>query len=1182
MYIKWIASFLNHTFVMDAADDTWKLIDTYYRDNPLYVSMHQIDSYDTFVLRKLAYTVRAMNPITIVKNDGKTRIDTWIGETIDMDPPTYIDDDGDTKPLLPNVARMRNLTYSSKLRMSIRVRYKEEGKDDVETIFPKHLFGEVPIMLHSRLCALRSLTSADERTKAGECRYDQGGYFVIDGNEKVVISQERIATNQLFVGPSSDPDHFLTEGMIRCTALDNDLFPKTVWFYVHARNAPSAPLAIRVRIMNFGTKPVAAHETKGAKHLTPIPLSVIFRALGVVSDRDIVDHVCMGNESLKTALRATIVDGHSAPFDTAGAIKHLGKLTKFRDSKHSAQLMKHVRHLLTTELFPNMGAVPRDKARYLGYLANRVLRTALGAAAAIDRDTYMYKRVDTCGVLMANLFRDYYNDLRNHVRNGIDREYTTERSAKALPVAGLVNESNLHRLFPPTFVRDGFRRSFKGKWGNEQMAREGVVQELSRLSYIAYVSHVRRVNTPMDRSIKKVEPHRLDAPQWGMMCPVESPDGGNIGLLKHMAAACEVSQELDREEILRVLLEECEVVRLGSHADPLSYHHARVMLNNTWIGTHTRPKECVDAVRAMRRVGALHAFVSIHWDVLENEIRVFGDAGRCVRPTLLLPKGTIASDWNASVPPRDPEKTFDPSKVRENAPLRPIEYLDCNESNGAFIAARDSDIIPQRHTHREIHPCLILSLYTNTIPFANHNQAPRNVFSGQQAKQAVGVYSTAFNHRMDNTSYVLHYPQKQLVTTRMAKFVHKDVMANGENLIVAIATYTGYNQEDSLIVNLSSLQRGMFNTSYFKTIAESEDVNRSNGCEVRVGNPGEARLQGVDVARKRADWDILEPSGLPRLDAFIEEGRAYLGLLAKDTEAYMGRDEGVTNIFGEGRTRVRVRDKSKIADKTMSGVVDGVAVSDHDGVKHVKIRTRKFRVPVLGDKMTSCHGQKGVCGMLLSQEEMPFGRDGLVPDLIVNPHAFPSRMTIGHLIECVVSKLCCVGGGRVDGTVFDTPDVDAYMDRLESFGYERRGDEVLYNGRTGEQIDTAIFVGPTYYMRLKHMVQDKMNYRSTGPVDRTTRQPTHGRSKGGGLRIGEMETNAVIGHGIMSFVKESLMERSDADHMHVSASSGETVWVNDADKIYESNDPRRVEVPYASKMLLSEVAGLNVNMHYLT
>lgn len=1164
-------------------DDTWELIDTYYRDNPLYVSMHQVDSYDTFVRRKLAYTVRAMNPISVVKNDGKTRVDVWVGESIDLEPPTYVDDDGATRPLLPNVARMRNLTYASNLRMSVRVRYKEEGKADAETVYPKQVLGEVPIMMHSHLCALREM-GAEDRTKSGECRFDQGGYFVIDGNEKVVLSQERIATNQLFVGPSADPDHFLVEGMIRCTALDNDLFPKTVWFYVNERHAPRAPLAIRVRIMNFGTKPVAAHETKGPQHLTPIPLAVIFRALGVVSDREIVDHVCMGDRALESVLRPTIVDGHcldgnDLPFDTEGTMQYLGRLTKFRDTKHASQLTKFVRQLLTTDLFPNMGVVPRDKARYLGYLANRVLRTALGMAPAIERDTYMYKRVDTCGVLMADLFRDFYNELRNHARNGIDREYTTERVGKAASVAGLVNESNLARLFPPTFVRDGFRRSFKGKWGNEQMSRDGVVQELSRLSYIAYVSHVRRVNTPMDRSIKKVEPHRLDAPQWGMMCPVESPDGGNIGLLKHMAASCEVSQDLDRAELLRVLLEECDVVRLGSTAAPLSYEDARVMLNNTWIGTHADPKECVAAVRALRRVGALHAFVSVHWDVLENEIRVYGDGGRCVRPTLLLPRGDTASKWDAMVPPRDPERTFDPSKARKRAKILPIEYLDCNESNGVYLAVDDKAVVPGRHTHREIHPCLILSLYTNTIPFANHNQAPRNVFSGQQAKQAVGTYSTAFNHRMDNTSYVLHYPQKQLVTTRMARYVHKDFMANGENLIVAIATYTGYNQEDSLIVNLSSLQRGMFNTSYFKTIAVAEDVNRSNGCEVRVANPEEARLSGTDVARKRADWDILEPSGLPRINAFIQEDRAYLGMIAKETVLHEG---GNANIFDEGRTKVQVRDRSRIADKTMSGVVDGVAVSDRDGLKHVKIRTRKFRVPVLGDKMTSCHGQKGVCGMLLTQEEMPFGRDGLVPDLIVNPHAFPSRMTIGHLVECVVSKLCCVGGGRVDGTVFETPDVDAYMDRLEDYGYERHGDEVLYNGRTGEQIDTAIFVGPTYYMRLKHMVQDKMNYRATGPVERTTKQPTHGRSKGGGLRIGEMETNAVIGHGIMSFVKESLMERSDADHMHVSASTGEAVWVNDSDKIYESQDPTRVEVPTASKMLLSEVSGMNVKMQFQT
>lgn len=1153
-------------------EPAWQLIDLYYKTNSRYISQHQLRSYDIFVLEKLGYTVRAMNPIVVIKNGGEYRVEVEVGDQIHMAPPVYTDDEGVSRALLPNTARMRNLTYDAKLFMDVKVSYYEKGKLIEEpTVYARHPFGRIPIMLHSKLCALRGMGTED-LTAAGECRFDQGGYFVIDGKEKVVISQERIATNQLFVEASSDPDHYSVEGMIRCTALDNDLFPKTVWFYVS--NAPD--YKVTVRVMNFNAVTPSAHEQKSADHLASIPVSVIFRALGVSSDREICDLICMGDETLLETLRPTLISGVSPNEETQiytveEALRYLAALSKYNDPTH-------VRHLLSTDLFPNMGTDPKRKAIYLGYLINRVLSCALGKKPMIHRDTYMHKRVDPCGALMTNLFRDFYNKLRNHIRDSVDREYTVERAGKNKGISGLVNEGNLNRLFPSSIITEGFYKSFKGRWGNPDAAhlnsmKEGIVQDMSRLSYIAYVSHVRRVNTPIDRSIKKVEPHRLDAPQYGMMCPIESPDGGNIGLLKHMASTCEITHELDREEVV-ALLEEAGMEEVFPHLQ--AGDRARVILNNTWIGSHSDPRGLVRSLRERRRYGELSAFLSVSWRVLDNEVYVYSDGGRCVRPLLLRPLDSALAEgksWGDLAPPQDGVRR----SVAKDPRTLPIEYLDCYETDASYIAMRPQDYVGDRHTHVEIHPCLALSLYTNTIPFAHHNQAPRNVFSGQQAKQSVGVYSTAFNHRMDTMSYVLHYPQRPLVTTRMSRYMHRDTMANGENLIVAIATYTGYNQEDSIILNANSVQRGMFNTSYYKTLVAKEDVSANGMIDKRFENPNELRKAGVEVARKRADWETLDPSGLPKKETFLEEGSVYAGMVSRDRQV---SSDGPPSIFADAEREVRVRDVSLVADKTLSGTVDDLAISEQDGLKQLKIRLRKFRFPVLGDKMASSHGQKGVCGMLLPQEDMPFGRDGLVPDIIVNPHAFPSRMTIGHLIECVIAKLCCMGGGRADGSAFESPDVDAYMDELESRGFERHGDEVLYNGFTGEQIKTDIFIGPTYYMRLKHMVQDKINYRATGPVESVTHQPTHGRSKGGGLRIGEMETNAIMAHGIQSFVKESLMERSDGDSMYVDRKRGDPVWVNNADKVYESDDAVRVNVPYSFRLMVEELGALGVKTQF--
>ena len=1155
---------------------SWELIDAYFTSNPRYISQHQLDAYNTFMVEKLAYTVRAMNPIRVIKNDDTLRVDIEVGENVYLDPPTYVDDKGARNPLLPNVARMRNLYYASDLRMDVRVSYYENDKlVGTPDVYERHFFGRIPVMLQSKLCALHGLTQ-EELTEAGECRFDQGGYFVIDGKEKVVISQERIATNQLFVGPSDDPDKFRTEAMIRSTALNNDLFPKTVWFYV---GTPDLGGKITMKIMSFGRRAGEHEKEKRVQLLQSIPLCVVFRALGVTSDREIVEHVCMGDDRLRPALRASLVDGAATEiFTTEDAWKYLANFVHYNDPVH-------VRYLLTNELFPNVGEEPGVKAMYLGYLVNRVLRVDLGYAPPINRDNYLYKRVDTCGVLMGNLFRDFYNKLRNHIRSTVDREYEVERANGDRGIKGLIHKDNMRRIFPSLIIDEGFRKSFKGMWGNPDAKnmgsmKEGIVQDLSRLSYTSYVSHVRRVNTPMDREIKKVAPHQLDGPQYGMMCPIESPDGGNIGLLKHLAATCEITPEVPYEEIFDLLRK--EGVRtfqdIRTYAEAHRPTSVRVLLNNSWIGTHDDARTLVENMRDRRRKGGLSAFVSIGWRVLDREVRVYSDGGRCCRP---LRVAGIASRPTAKSGPLEWKDIAVPRVGGKLGEIRSVEYLDCAETDVSMIAMREEDLRKGVHTHCELHPCMALSLYTNSIPFANHNQAPRNVFSGQQAKQAVGVYSTAFNHRMDTMSFVLHYPQKSLVTTRMARYMHRDVMACGENLIVAIATYTGYNQEDAVILNASSVQRGMFNTSYFKTFTNREDVTDEGLRETRVANPEELRKSGRAIQRKRCDWNAIDESGLPRKNAYIQEGRAYLGMVEHVRSAEV--DGPPRDLFETDETRVRSRDASKVADKTVEGTVDEIATSVQDDMTHVKIRMRKFRVPIPGDKMASTHGQKGVCGMVLPQEDMPFTANGLVPDIIVNPHAFPSRMTIGHLMECVVSKLCCVRGGRVDGTVFDTPDLAHYMDLLEASGFERHGDEVLHNGRTGEQMDTDIFIGPTYYMRLKHMVQDKINYRATGPVDRVTHQPTHGRSKGGGLRIGEMETNAIMGHGVWGFVKETMMERSDGDVMYVDHAEGDPMWYNTREGMYEQNykEPVRTEVPTTMKLLANEVQSLGIRTQFI-
>nr|QOI90433.1 DNA-directed RNA polymerase subunit 2 [Pyramimonas orientalis virus] len=1151
--------------------DIWKVIDTYFKSNEYYFTRHHIDSYNDFVINKIPYIIKTLNPFVIVKEDSKFRVEVHISDKVNVCNPTYDSD----KLLYPNAARLQNKNYFCDIRTDIEVTYFEEEQVVNKELFTNRKIGSIPILLHSKLCYLKGL-DVDTLQSLGECQYDQGGYFIVDGKEKVIISQERIATNQLFISDPSDPALFKLEGMIRSTSLSNALFPKSVHFWVEKdtlRDPFGPKMSVTEKMENsfFVTMKIMNIN------LERIPIFTIFRALGVESDKDILDYIALNDEELKQHLRSSIVNaskvlsGDRPVYTQKDALQYLSNFVKHSDV-HFAQ------YVIINDLFPNVGDDFRQKAMYLGYLVNKLIRTTIGTLKQNKRDNYMFKRVDTTGILLGNIFRDFYNKYRNNIRSMIDREYTLGGTNNRLK---LVNEGNFNRVFPSAIIGDGMYKSMKGNWGlTGDPSQQGIVQDVSRLSYIGYVSHVRRVNTPIDRSIKLVEPHRLDSPQWGMMCPIESPDGANIGLLKHMAVTCEITLESDRDQVVQCLTD-LHLIPLEDVNPYTIRDYCKIHLNNNWLGVHPNPKELMDQLKEFRRTGVLNAFVSISWNVIDNEIMLYSDSGRCCRP-LIIADGFQnlnyeAKTWKDLVNGYTYEYTYD--KGVKNKPAV-IEYVDCFETNTLYIAMTKNDIKENRHTHVEIHPCLCMSMYTNTIPFANHNQAPRNVFSGQQGKQAVGIYATNFNHRIDTASYILHYPQRSLLSTKMAKYTFKNKMPNGENLIVAIATYTGYNQEDSIILNKSSIERGMFNVSYFKSVVDSEDENIQSNTKVVFDNPTRLKKEGKNIDFKYANWDVIDDNGLPIKNKYISEQDCYLGKVNMEMKRMEDSDKAV---FNDQVIQHVYTDKSKIADKTVSGTIDKVLQYDHNGMQQVKIRLRKFRIPELGDKMASSHGQKGVCGMILPQEDMPYNKDGLVPDIIVNPHAFPSRMTIAHLIESVLAKLCCLKGSYIDGTAFENHCIDDYYSMMKKHQYQQYGDELLYNGFTGEQIQTEIFIGPTYYYRLKHMVKDKINYRGIGgPVEMMTKQPTQGRSNGGGLRIGEMETNAILAHGITGFVKETMMERSDGYHKFIDGETGEDIIYNEKEQFYDSLNAKKIEIPYSMKLLKQEVEGLGINMKLST
>jgi DNA-directed RNA polymerase II subunit RPB2 len=459
------------------------------------------------------------------------------------------------------------------------------------------------------------------------------------------------------------------------------------------------------------------------------------------------------------------------------------------------------------------------------------------------------------------------------------------------------------------------------------------------------------------------------------------------------------------------------------------------------------------------------------------------------------------------------------------------------------------------YTHSEIHPSIILSAVALNIPFPEHSQYPRNVFSCQQTKQAVGVYSSAYNTRFDTFAHILNYPQKPIVTTRYKKFTDVDKLPYGENAIVAIASYSGYNQEDAVILNQTSIERGMFQSLYLRSYSEKEEIT-DDGTQMLFGNPNQ--YKNIKKS-KTLNFDKLDENGFIREGMYVDDKDV---IIAK---CGYNKDSKITSVSG------------KTINFGTSGIVDKVIViKNRDNLRTCQIRIRKQKIPDIGDKFSSRPGQKGICGMTLPQTEMPFTKEGIVPDMIINPHAIPSRMTINQLLEVVLGKSSCLGGYLGDATPFQNNDIHDYAKLMEKYNYEEWGDEIMYSGITGEQLKTSIFIGPTYYQRLKIMVADKMHSRGTGRMQALIRQPAAGRANDGGLRIGEMERDSILSHGITDFLKESLMERSDKFTVNINEKTGLI-----SNKQDESEDVQ-IQIPYAMKMLLQELQTMSIAPRLVT
>jgi DNA-directed RNA polymerase beta subunit/intein/homing endonuclease len=651
-------------------------------------------------------------------------------------------------------------------------------------------------------------------------------------------------------------------------------------------------------------------------------------------------------------------------------------------------------------------------------------------------------------------------------------------------------------------------------------------------------------------------------------CPAETPEGQGCGLLKNFAITCHIS--IGSETTYNFLcnyLQDTFKENLINNIDLDEENLYKLFIDGAWILSLNEK----DSVATIRKLREFRRKLVISYDTCilknnkSNEVHIYTVAGRCCRP-LLITSGLHLLE--------NPEYTENMTWIKLIS-SGIVEYIDISEEEELMISMNldQFEKDPEKYTHMEIHPSVILGVCASIIPFPDHNQSPRNIYQSAMGKQAMGIYLSNYNERFDTLAHVLHNPQKPLVTTTAMKYVKSKELPSGINAIVAIGCYGGFNQEDSIIFNKGALDRGLFRSTFFRTYVDQEkEIIRVGGLMEQFEIPDKSDTKGI----QHGNYGKLDTDGIIEPGSRTEENDIIIG---KTTPIATSKQE-ISQM-----KKFKKRDVSTSMRPNEVGVIDKVIITTNsDGYKYTKVKVRSIRIPEIGDKFSSRHGQKGTIGMIYRHEDMPFTADGIVPDIIINPHAIPSRMTIGHLIECLLGKVAVMSGKEGNATPFSGLKIDEISKALEEFGYSGDGTETMYNGETGEEFPTKIFIGPTYYQRLKHMVADKEHSRSSGPVTKLTRQPLEGRSKEGGLRFGEMERDAVIAHGASNMLKDRMFYNSDPYRIHVCKLCG-TICQSDLDKQRflckcveggNTTEIAQVFIPYACKLFFQELMAMSI------
>ncbi|SBT70544.1 DNA-directed RNA polymerase II subunit RPB2, putative [Plasmodium malariae] len=1305
-------------------EDSWVVIGSFFGSHGLV--NQQIESYNDFIEYRMQEIIDEHPQIEIRpqpqyrsdKEENNNIIYSLKFGQLSLDRPFYDERNMINKNLWPQEARLRNLTYSSAIYIDIEqntyiideVTKKQILKE--KFIYERINLGRIPLMLKSMFCWTKGLPE-NEIADMGECAFDQGGYFIVNGGEKVLVAQERMANNFIYVFKKKQPSKF---GWIAEIRSQMEKSQATSAFSVKMKTKGGTGVGGSRGSSNSSSSKAGGQLVATLPYIrTEISVGILFRALGCTSDRDILQRIVydFNDKLMINTLRETLEECIDYPTQDI-CLDFIGKRGPTVGASREKRIL-YAKELLRKEVLPHMGTGPgveSKKSYFIGYMINRLLLAELGRIKEDDRDHFGKKRLDIAGPLMASSFSTYFRKMAKDVRRVLQRQIDNN---KPFDVAGAIRSCSQ--------ITQGMQYQLAtGNWGKDKdgkVIRTGVAQVLNRLTYSSCLSHLRRLNTPLGREGKMAKPRQLHNTHWGMICPFETPEGQSVGLVKNLSLMCDISVGTSTNNIYEFLLE-WGLESLDEVPPQLMKEKVKLFLNGKWVGCFNQIDNLIETLYELRRRCDISPEASIVRDVNSKEIKIFTDSGRAMRPLYVVKnvngenrlKLTKEHVRNIS---KHPDTYNWDYLIQEGI----IEYIDCEEEETTMISMFIDDLKTgtgyyNNYTHCEIHPSLILGVCASIIPFSDHNQSPRNTYQSAMGKQAMGIYVTNFNIRLDTLAHLLYYPQRPLVCTKVMEYLRFRDLPAGINAIVAIMCYTGYNQEDSLIMNQSSIDRGLFRSVFYRSYTSEEkqqgsliiesfekpsirvvkNLKRADytkldddgliapgirvlGDDVIIGkvSPNIEDEDDIVIQRKVPTTQVYSSTGSissssltsssvlsssaaassggghtssslssslltrgnvdspyaspiissnvldsppdsPVSDKYSIDGGSGGGVVgapsiisaSPSSTTYYSTTAGggdtyyaSTNNAKYGTTAISTttKDDTELPTLTIStsnilkqykkdcslslranenGVVDTVMLSSNSrGNKFAKVKVRSVRIPQIGDKFASRHGQKGTIGITYRIEDMPFSSDGTYPDIIMNPHAVPSRMTIGHLVECLSGKVAAIEGSEGDATPFSKITVQEISNKLHKLGYEKYGNDILYNGHNGKMLKSKIFIGPTYYQRLKHMVEDKIHARSRGPLTMITRQPTEGRSRDGGLRFGEMERDCMISHGSAKMLKERLFEESDAYRVHVCDNCGLCCIADINKNAYEctvcnsKTNISQIYIPYACKLLFQEL-----------